>query len=98
MPTPSSATVNESGPVPTSNATLYTRPVRPPKLIVPALSPETAAWAERLGALADGSPTFRPPHDRRRVDIGVRCFRYSPLLGDKERKRVLNKVLEAIGR
>ena len=63
-------TVNESGPVPTSNATLYTRPARPPKLIVPALSPETAAWA---GQWADGLVTISMAPDKLR-DI-VAAFR-----------------------
>ena len=48
-------TVDEDGPVPTREATLYTRPLHPPRLIVPALTPETAGWA---GQWADGLVTI----------------------------------------
>ena len=48
-------TVSEAGPVPTYEATLYTRPTEPPPLLVPALSAATAAWA---APWADGLVTI----------------------------------------
>ncbi|WP_129790444.1 TIGR03885 family FMN-dependent LLM class oxidoreductase [Sphingosinicella sp. CPCC 101087] len=51
-------TVNADTPIPVRDATLYSRPLKPPRLVAPALTPETAAWA---GRWADGLITISAP-------------------------------------
>jgi G6PDH family F420-dependent oxidoreductase len=57
-------TVSVNGQITTSNARLYSRPVRPPLLLGAALSPETARW---LGGWADGMITVAGPRDGMRA-------------------------------
>jgi probable non-F420 flavinoid oxidoreductase len=60
-------TVNHDGLIRVREARLYTRPKRPPLVIGPALTPETARW---LGGWADGLITVAAPRDdlRKLVD------------------------------
>jgi G6PDH family F420-dependent oxidoreductase len=56
-------TVSADAPIACEKATLYTRPERPPRILVPALTPETAAWA---AGWADGLVTVAMAPDRLR--------------------------------
>jgi probable non-F420 flavinoid oxidoreductase len=53
-------TVTQRGRVRVDEARLYTRPEMPPRIIGPALTPETAEW---LGSWADGLITVNKPRD-----------------------------------
>ena len=63
-------TVTHRGLVTVEEATLYTRPARPPKIIGAAITPQTAEW---VGSWADGLiTTSRPPDELAEM---VRAFR-----------------------
>jgi coenzyme F420-dependent glucose-6-phosphate dehydrogenase len=59
-------TVTTSGPVTTEAARLYSRPVRPPRLLGAALSPDTARW---VATWADGLITVAGQRDEMRAVI-----------------------------
>jgi coenzyme F420-dependent glucose-6-phosphate dehydrogenase len=59
-------TVNHSGLVTVEEATLFTRPAKPPQIIAAAITKETAAWA---GTWADGLITISHPLEKLREVI-----------------------------
>lgn len=63
-------TVTHRGLVTVEDATLYTRPARPPKIIGAAITPKTAEW---VGGWADGLITVSKPPDQ--LAEMVRAFR-----------------------
>ena len=59
-------TITAAAPIRSENAKLYTLPVRPPPLLVPALTPETAAWA---ASWADGMITMNQAPEKVRAIV-----------------------------